>query len=258
MTQHRIGLIGAGAIGRAHAAIIGENANCTLAAIADPGDSARAFAESQGVAWFADHRAMLDNAELDAVIIATPNDMHLNGALDVMARGLPMIVEKPVTDSFEHGEALADAAETSGVPVLVGHHRRHNPIIRQAHRLIAEGALGEITMANVLYNFTKPEPYFDVAWRRTKGNGGPVLINLIHELDLIRHLCGEIVSVQAMTSNARRGFAVEDSAAVLLRLEGGGLVTLSVTDSAASPWSWESARCQCAMRSAGYRRKVRC
>jgi predicted dehydrogenase len=241
MPAHRIGLIGAGAIGRMHAAIIGDHPGCLLAAIADPGDDARAFAARLGVAWFAGPGAMLDGVSLDGVIIATPNDLHLAGAREVMARGLPMIVEKPVADRFEHGEALADAAEQSGVPVLIGHHRRHNPIIRQAHRLVREGALGEITMANVLYNFTKPAAYFETAWRRSKGNGGPVLINLIHEIDLIRHLCGEITSVQALTSNARRGFEVEDSAAVLLRLAGGGLVTLSVTDSAAAPWSWDLA-----------------
>jgi predicted dehydrogenase len=90
----------------------------------------------------------------------------------------------------------------------------------------------------VLYTFCKPPEYFDVAWRRTAG-GGPILINLIHEIDLVRFLCGEIASVQALTSNAVRGFEVEDSAAVLLRLTEGALVTLSLSDSAVTPWSWD-------------------
>jgi predicted dehydrogenase len=66
-----------------------------------------------------------------------------------------------------------------------------------------------------------------------------LLTNLIHDLDLLRHLCGEVRSVQAITDNAVRGFANEDSAAVLLQFEGGTLGTLSGSDAVAAPWSWE-------------------
>ena len=69
--------------------------------------------------------------------------------------------------------------------------------------------------------------------------GGPVLINLIHEIDLVRHLCGEIVSVQALASNAVRGFEVEDTAAVLLRLANGALVTIYAVRRRAAPWNWD-------------------
>ena len=124
------------------------------------------------------------------------------------------------------------------MPILVGHHRRHNPIIRRARAMIAEGALGQITTAAILSSFFKPPEYFELAWRRQPG-GGPVLINLIHEIDLVRHLCGEIASVQAVTSNAVRGFEVEDTAAVVLRLVNGALVTITLCDTAVTPWSWD-------------------
>ena len=77
-----------------------------------------------------------------------------------------------------------------------------------------------------------------MAWRREPG-GGVVLINLIHVVDDLRNLCGDIVCVQAVASNAARGFPVEDTAAILLRFRSGALGTLSISDCAAAPWSWE-------------------
>jgi predicted dehydrogenase len=86
--------------------------------------------------------------------------------------------------------------------------------------------------------FHKPDSYFDASWRREPG-AGPVLVNLIHDLDLLRYLCGEVDEVQAIESNGRRGFAVEDTAALLLRFKSGALGTVTVSDTISAPWSWE-------------------
>ncbi len=75
-------------------------------------------------------------------------------------------------------------------------------------------------------------------WRRAPG-AGPVLINFIHDVDLLRHLCGEIDSVQAVTADAARGLPVEDSAAAVLRFTGGALGSVAISDAVAAPWSWE-------------------
>jgi predicted dehydrogenase len=240
MPELAIGVIGAGAIGRAHADVIRTSGLCRLAGIADPTDAGRSFAQSLGAPSFADHRALMAEAKPDGVIVATPNDSHLPISLDAIAAGVPVLVEKPVANTVEEGQAIGAATAQAGVPVIVGHHRRHNPIIRRARELLQAGALGRLTNVTVLYTFYKNDAYFDMAWRRRAG-GGPILINLIHEVDLIRHLCGEIASVQALTSNAVRGFEVEDTAAVLLRLESGALATISLSDTAVAPWSWDLA-----------------
>jgi predicted dehydrogenase len=86
--------------------------------------------------------------------------------------------------------------------------------------------------------FFKPDEYFDVPWRREKG-AGPVFLNLIHDIDNLRYLCGDIVSVQAIESNAIRGNAVEETSAILLRFTSGVLGTVSVSDAIVAPWSWE-------------------
>jgi predicted dehydrogenase len=235
-----VAVIGAGAIGRAHVETIRRSPLCTLAAIAEPAASGREYAERLGVPWYAAPADLLDRVKPDAAIIATPNTTHREVAIACIARNIPSIVEKPIASTVEDAAAIAEASDRSGVPILVGHHRRHNPIIKKARAIIGEGTLGRLTSASVLYTFYKPPEYFELAWRREPG-GGPILINLIHEIDLIRHLCGEIATVQAVASNAVRHFEVEDTAAVLLRLVSGALVTLSLSDTAAAPWSWDLA-----------------
>ena len=76
------------------------------------------------------------------------------------------------------------------------------------------------------------------AWRRQAG-GGPILINLIHDIDMLRYLLGEVTEVQAMDSHAVRGFEVEDTAAAVLRFASGALATVIVSDAATSPWCWD-------------------
>src|SRR5690606_33612082 len=133
---------------------------------------------------------------------------------------------------------LVEAQAASGVPVLVGHHRRHNPIVQRARALVQEGRLGRLVAVHAQATFLKPDAYFDVAWRREPG-GGPVLINLIHDIDLLRFLAGEVEDVISATSSAVRGFAVEDTAAAVLRFAGGALGTVLASDAAVSPWCWD-------------------
>jgi predicted dehydrogenase len=236
-----IAVIGAGVIGRKHIEIARHSPFFTLAGIAEPTENGKHCAQGLGVPWYARATDLLDTVKPDAAVIATPNETHGEMAVACIERRIPILLEKPIAGSLDDATAIVAASERAGVPVLVGHHRRYNPIIRCARAAIGEGLLGRLTNASVLYTFYKPPEYFDVAWRRRSGGGGPILINLIHEIDLIRHLCGEIRSVQALTSNATRGFEVEDTAAVLLRLTNGALVALSLSDTAVAPWSWDLA-----------------
>jgi predicted dehydrogenase len=174
------------------------------------------------------------------MIVASPNVLHVAMAPDCVERGIPALVEKPVADTVVSARRLCSAVQRSGVPVLVGHHRRHNPIIKTTRERIAGGLIGQLTAVVGLWLLRKPDDYFDVAWRR-EGGGGPILINLIHDIDNLRFICGEIAEVQALTSNKVRGFAVEDTAALLLKFESGAIGTVTVSDATPAPWSWELA-----------------
>ncbi len=233
----RIAVAGAGLMGRQHITAIGNADGVCLAALIDPAPEGRALAEQLGVAWFADLASLPDGAA-DGVILATPNQTHVADGLACVARGLPVLVEKPLATTVDDARRLVEAAEAAGVPLLVGHHRRHNPLIAAAKQLIDSGGIGRIVSVHGMFWLKKPDDYFDVEWRRQPG-AGPVLINLIHDIDLLRFLVGEIVAVQAVESSAVRGHPVEDTAVILFEFESGALGTFNASDAIPSPWSWE-------------------
>jgi len=188
-----------------------------LVGIADPTPEAEELARNVGVPWFANYGQMMEVAGPREAMVATPNVTHARIAMDWMTRGLPVIVEKPIAHTIEDAQLICDVSRNNGVAALVGHHRRYNPIARRAKEVIASGKLGRPVAATVLSTWRKPDAYFDVVWRRQRG-GGPILINLIHDIDLLRHLFGEIETVQAIVSNAVRGFVVEDTGAITLQV----------------------------------------
>ena len=240
MDKLGIAVIGAGLIGRAHIELASSHPNVTLVAVVDPDPAGEALARAAGVPWFSDHRQMLDRVRPRAAIVSTPNVTHAAVAVDCMEAGAAVLVEKPIANTLEDAQRICETSLRTGRPALVGHQRRHNPIIARARSIIGAGELGRLVSATVMCTWLKPGDYFDATWRREPG-GGPLLINLIHDIDLLRFLYGEIESVQAMTSNAVRGFEVEDTAVVVCRFCNGALGTITVSDTAAAPWNWDLA-----------------
>lgn len=243
MDVTRIAVAGAGQIGQRHIEMIGRMPDrAVLVAIADPSDASIDLARCLGVSHHHRLPDLISGGGVDGVVIASPNPLHVEQALSCVAAGLPAMVEKPIAHTLADAWRLCEASEAGRVPVLVGHHRRHSAIIDTAVKVVASGALGRIVAVSGTALFCKPEVegYFDgtYRWRREPG-GGPILLNMIHEISNLRALCGEIVAVQAFTSNATRGFAVEDSAAISFRFESGALGTFVLSDTAASDRSWE-------------------
>ena len=234
----RIGLIGAGLIGRKHIEKVAAHPDFELVGIADVARDAVAAA-NPGVPVFADYREMLDTVKPEAAIIASPNALHAENGMDCASRGVHFIIEKPVTDTVESSVALIAAVRKAGVKTLVGHHRRHHAQVQKTRELIQSGAIGSLVGISGIWATRKPEAYFEAgAWRKQKG-GGVILINLIHEIDFMRFTAGEIVGISAVTSHAQRGFAVEDTAALVLEFASGALGTFLLSDSAVSPWTME-------------------
>ena len=238
MKPLRLAVLGAGLVGRRHIETVRAMPQAAeLVAVVDPVADRNQF-DLGAAAWFTDVAQMLDEVRPEALIIATPNNLHAPQGLLACERGIHFLMEKPVTASLDEAALLVDAVAKSGVKTLVGHHRRYLAVVQQAKRLIAQGALGDLVAASVVWATRKPDAYFNTTWRKEPG-GGPLLINAVHEIDMLRHLCGEVRSVSGLTSNAMRGFAVEDSAAALFEFAGGCVGTLVCTDAGFSPWTIE-------------------
>ncbi|MEM8551894.1 MAG: Gfo/Idh/MocA family oxidoreductase [Pseudomonadota bacterium] len=232
----RLALCGAGAIGVKHAEAIAA-AGFTLCAYADP--VPRPHEPSlRGVPWHTDIEALIGAEHPDGIVIATPNALHRAHALSAIEAGIPALVEKPIALTRVDGQQIVDAARQANVPVAVGHHRRHGAALSTAKRVIEDGTLGTVRMVHCSAWLHKPDGYFDPSWRRSAG-AGPILTNLIHDIDALRFLLGDIVAVEAMAAPSARGHEVEDAAAVLLRFASGVLGTVSVCDGVTAPWSWE-------------------
>jgi len=239
MTPPRIAIAGAGLIGQAHLAVIQNDPLCTLAALVDPSPHAATVAARAGVPLFRTLDALLARDRPDGIILATPNALHVPQALQCMGAGVPVLLEKPIATTVQEAQTLVTEVERSGAKVLIGHHRAHSPLMAKAVQVVQSGQLGRMVAVTGAAMFFKPDAYFAEGTWRTQLGGGPILINMIHEVHNLRMLCGEVVAVQAFASHAARGFAVEDTVAINLRFASGALGNFILSDTAASARSWE-------------------
>ena len=206
----RIAVAGAGLIGRRHIEELVKSPHASLASIIDPSPEAGALAAELGVPHYATLERALADDRPDGVILATPNRLHVEGGLTCIAAGVPVIVEKPLAETAAGAKQLVEAAEAAHVPLLTGHHRNYSANMAAAREVISSGVLGRLVAIVGQATFYKPDDYFDVGdgWRR-KAGGGPILLNLTHEVNNLMALAGDITAVQATTSSATRGFEVE-------------------------------------------------
>jgi predicted dehydrogenase len=235
----RIAVAGAGLIGLRHIEEIGTSRSAELASIVDVAAKAAAVARSRRVPLYGSLAQLFAHDRPDGVIVATPNALHVEQALECIDAGVPALVEKPIAHTLAEGIRLCEAAERAKARILVGHHRLHSPILHKAREIVHSGVLGPIIGVIGSAVFYKPDRYFDEApWRRQPG-GGPILINMIHEVGNLRAIVGEIAAVQAFSSSATRGFPVEDTVSINLKFANGALGTFLLSDTAGSAKSWE-------------------
>jgi len=236
----RLAVAGAGLIGSKHARLIATLSGCHLVGIADV-DASRDAAGQLGVPFYLDVETLIERESPDGLIVATPNGTHALIAELCAKRSVHVLIEKPIAASLHEADQIVDAAERNQVQVLVGHHRRYNPLVQETRSIVQSGELGRLVAVSMMWALLKPAEYYEAEWRCRRPDGGPALINLIHEFDSLRFICGEIREVYAQSSCATRKLGVEDSLSIALSFANGALGSIVASDATPSPWSYEAA-----------------
>jgi UDP-N-acetylglucosamine 3-dehydrogenase len=187
----RLGVVGVGVMGSNHARVLAELPGVKLVGIADPDSKQRErVARALGCAAYSDHEALIGQG-VDAVTIAAPTYLHRDIAIACAARGVHILVEKPVAFTVEEGHAIVAAARRAGVTLMAGHVERFNPAVEAIKRAIKNQDILSIAITRV-----GPFP-------PRMSNVGVVIDLAVHDIDLIRWFTdSEIVEIQPQTSSA--------------------------------------------------------
>ena len=180
----RTAVIGVGHLGRHHARILSSMEGARLAAVVDEiPERAAEVAGASGTRALTDYRELL--GEIDAAVIAVPTERHREVAVPFLERGIPVLVEKPMSRSLEDADAMLGAARSSGAMLAVGHTERHNPAVDVAMRLVTAPRFIEVHRLSAF-----PDRSLDI---------DVVFDLMIHDLDIILALVGsEVASIEAV------------------------------------------------------------
>ena len=189
----RFGILGAGRIGKVHAATIANSSQASAAYVADAlPEAAKALAESVGAAVRSVEEVIA--SDVDAILIATPTDTHADLIEQAARAGKAILCEKPVSLSVERIEACLPVVEKAGVPLMIGFNRRFDPNFAGLRARLAAGEIGDVELVTIISRDPAPPPVSYVA-----RSGGLYRDMMIHDFDMARFLVGEeFVTVAAL------------------------------------------------------------
>ena len=226
----RVGLVGVGWIGSHHGTNILQNPYAELVGVCDPDqDKAKAFIERAGAhaRQYARLEDMLQQSDIAAVVIASPNAAHAGQAIAAAGAGKDIYLEKPMGITLESCRQAARAVEKARVKCRLGYHRRFNPLVTHAKQLIADGKMGELVLAESDYFHYVPGNLSIWEWLgKTDIAGSLIHAGTGHNVDLLRFFCGEVAAVSCFKDirmPRTTQIETEDIAILNLRFENGVL-----------------------------------
>src|SRR5690625_4837319 len=191
------------------------------------------YKNEYGADGYENSEEMLQRDDLDIVAICTPTGLHAKLAIQVAEAGKHVILEKPIAMNLEDTDKIIEACKNNNVKLSVVHPNRYRPVVKELKQIIDSGSLGKISHANALVNWNRNQAYYDQSpWRGTKaGDGGALMIQAIHNLDLLLWLMGDVKEVFSMEATRLRDIEAEDVSNGVLKFSSGalGMVQASTT-----------------------------
>ncbi len=229
----RVGVAGCGRISQKHLeAIEKHKTQIELVAVSDVQPERLAKAVSQtGAKGFDSYIEMLGQSDIDAVVLCTPSGLHSEQAIAAARTGKHVITEKPMATRWQDGLRMVKACDDAGVGLFVVKQNRRNATLQLLKNAVEQGRFGRIFMTTINVFWSRPQSYYDSdAWRGTwEFDGGALMNQASHYVDLIDWLIGPVESVQAYVATLARDIQVEDTATVGVRWRSGALGSVNVT-----------------------------
>ena len=229
------GIVGAGIIAAVHADAIALLPDARLVAVTDvAAGAARDFAAARGCAAEPTLDDLLARRDVDVVCVCVPSGLHAEVGVRAAKAGKHLVVEKPVDVTLEAADRLLAAARQAGVTLTVMSQHRFDPGVTELKRLIDDGALGRLVLGEASTKWHRTQAYYDAAaWRGTWAMDGGALLNQgVHYVDLLRWCMGPAVEVTAVCTTQAHDIEVEDTALAIVRFASGAVGTISATTAA--------------------------
>jgi predicted dehydrogenase len=229
LSDLKVGLIGAGGIAQSYVHVFEHVAGARITAVADvKGRAASAIAEAVRGTAYPSHRALLEDADVDAVLVCTPPSTHPEIVLQAIQHGRHVLCEKPLAIDADNARAMVAAAQEARVVFTMGAKFRFVGDVIRARQIVGAGILGDLI---VLENVFASRVDMARRWNSdpTISGGGVLIDNGTHSVDIVRYFLGPVAEVMAVEAKRVQQLAVEDTATMLLRTPDGVLGTVDLS-----------------------------
>lgn len=233
MKRYYFGVVGLGRISKRHLDAINNNPNAVLYAVCDIDDNKinpvkQEYSPKKTYSSFDD---MIKDKNIDIVNIATPSGLHADMAIKALKAGKHVVVEKPMALSIKDANKIIQTVEETNKKLMVVFQNRFNLAVQKLKKADEEGMFGKKYLANATVRWFRPQEYYDQDnWHGTISMDGGCLLNQsIHNIDLLLWLMGDVDKVAAFTDRFSHNHEVEDAAVASLRFKSGALGVIEST-----------------------------
>lgn len=226
-----VAIVGAGRQGNRLAKAISESKDKITAVVDIDPAAAKSLADIYGCAKYEDWRVVVKDANIDAIVICTPNDSHADISIASLNAGKHVLCEKPMARNPEEAANMIKALKDSKAKFKCGFNHRHHPAVAKAKKIIENGELGEIMFMRCRYGITGRKGY-EKDWRMTPAisGGGQLMDQGQHVIDLFRWFGGEIREVTGYVSTNYWNISpIEDNAFAILKSDKGHICSMHVS-----------------------------